>query len=172
MGEFAAPIFAPWALTVSYPEERQPYVLPDGSLGNGAPALRDAYTALEKALPQILYYATTSKLKVFMSRSPGQPFSDSVTVNGFEVKASGSEHGQVIVIHPSGHKFLVVGFRSGVSFQDPGLEWPSVQTLRVQRVAWSGDHWSSDGEPSYNVDQSHRTLSVDLDVPQAVLVSW
>lgn len=171
-GEFGVPIFAPWALTVSYPEENQPYVLPDGRLGNGATALHDAYTALEKALPQILYYATTNKLKVFISQLPGQPFSDTTELNGFAVKVSGSNNGQAIVIHPSGHEFLVVGFRSGVSFHDPAFEWPKMESVRVQRVAWSGDRWSQDGEPSYNVNQSDHSLVVDLDVPQAVLVSW
>src|SRR6266704_2217771 len=38
IGEFGAPIFAPWALTVSYPEPYAPYVLPDGTLANGAVA--------------------------------------------------------------------------------------------------------------------------------------
>lgn len=172
VGEFAVPIFSPWALTVSYPESYQPYVLPDESLGNGSPALHDAYAALEKALPQILFYATTDKLKVFMSPLPGHPFSDAADVNGFRVKVSGSNNGQVIVIHPSGHEFLLVGFRCGVSFHDPSFEWPAINNIRVQRVAWSGDRWSQDGAPSFNVDQSGHNLSVDLEVPQAVLVSW
>src|SRR5437764_13772816 len=89
VGEFSAPIFAPWALTVSYPESDQPYVLSDGSLANGAFALRDTYSSLSKALPQISYYATTDKLKVFMSRSPGQSFSATENVNGFPVTVSG-----------------------------------------------------------------------------------
>src|SRR5216684_2883713 len=37
VGEFGAPIFAPWALTDSYPEDYEPYVLADGTLANGAP---------------------------------------------------------------------------------------------------------------------------------------
>src|SRR3989475_1410024 len=41
IGEFGAPIFAPWALTVSYPESHAPYVLPGGTLANVAFALRD-----------------------------------------------------------------------------------------------------------------------------------
>jgi hypothetical protein len=172
LGEFGVPIFSPWALTVSYPENYEPYVQPDGTLGNGSPILRDAYTALEKALPQILFYATTDKLKVFMSPLPGRLFSDAADVNGFRVKVSGSNNGQVVVIHPSGHEFLLVGFRCGVSFHDPVFEWPAIKNVRVQRVAWGGDHSSRDGPASYNVDQSGHNLSVDLDVPQAVLVSW
>src|SRR5262249_12969205 len=36
VGEFGAPLFAPWALTVSYPESYEPYILPDGQEANGA----------------------------------------------------------------------------------------------------------------------------------------
>jgi hypothetical protein len=53
VGEFGVPIFAPWALTVSYPESNQPYVLNDGTLTSGAFALRDTYSSLGEALPQI-----------------------------------------------------------------------------------------------------------------------
>jgi hypothetical protein len=172
VGEFGVPIFAPWALTVSYPESDQPYVLGDGSLANGAFALRDTYSSLSKALPQISYYATTEKLKVFMSRTPGQRFSATETVNGFPVTVSGGNNGQAIVVHPAAHEFLVVGYRIRASFRDPIFQWPSIQKIRVQRVYWAGDHWNGDGEPEYYVDQSNKTLDVDLDTPQAVLIFW
>jgi hypothetical protein len=172
VGEFGAPIFAPWALNVSYPESGQPYVLTDGTLANGAFALRDAYASLGKALPQISYYATSEKLKVFMSRSPGQRFSETEDVNGFPVTVSGENNGQAIVIHPAAHEFLIAGYRTGVSFTDPAFQWPAMQQIRVEKVRWAGDRWNSDGEPEYYVDQTNRTLEVDLDTPQAVRVSW
>ena len=109
VSEFGVPIFAPWALTVSYPESNQPYVLNDGTLANGAPALRDTYSSLGRALPQISYYATTDKLKVFMSRSPGENFSTTEDVNGFPVTVTGENNGQAIVVHPAAHEFLLVG---------------------------------------------------------------
>ncbi len=172
VGEFGAPIFAPWALTVSYPESNQPYVLSDGTLANGAYALRDTYSSLAKALPQISYYATTDKLKVFMSRSPGQRFSTTETVNGFPVTVTGENNGQAIVIHPAAHEFLLVGYRTNVSFTDPAFQWPMMKQIRVERLYWAGDHWNPDGEPNYGVDQSKKTLDIDLNTPQAVLVSW
>ena len=129
-------------MTVSYPESDQPYILGDGRLANGAFALRDTYSALSKALPQISYYATTEKLKVFMSRSPGQRFSATENVNGFPVTVSGRNNGQAIVIHPAAHEFLVVGYRVSASFQDPMFEWPTMQKIRVQKVYWAGDHTS------------------------------
>jgi len=172
VGEFGAPIFAPWALTVSYPESNQPYVLSDGTLANGAYALRDTYSSLTKALPQVSYYATTDKLKVFMSRSPGQRFSTTETVNGFPVTVTGENNGQAIVIHPAAHEFLLVGYRTNVSFTDPAFQWPMMKQIRVERLYWAGDHWNPDGEPNYGVDQSKKTLDIDLDTPQAVLVSW
>lgn len=172
VGEFGVPIFSPWALTTSYPEDYQPYVGRDGTLLNGAPGLRDAYTSLSKALPQVLYYSGSPKLKVFMGRSPDQPFAETADVNGFKVHVSGSDNGQMIVIHPSGHEFLVVGFRSGISFNDPAFTWPAMKSVRVQSVTWTGDHWSQDGEPEYAVNQSTQTLNVGLTTPQAVLISW
>ena len=166
------PIFAPWALTASYPESYQPYVLNDGSLANGAFALRDTYSSLSKALPQISYYAGSTKLKVFMSRSPGQRFSQTEDINGFNVSVTGVDNGQAIVIHPAGHNFLLVGYRSNVSFHDAIFRWPGVKEVRVERVYWAGDHWVRDGEPAYGLNQSSNTLDVELDNPQAVRVSW
>jgi hypothetical protein len=42
----------------------------------------------------------------------------------------------------------------------------------VERVRWNGMGWSDDGEPEYDIDQSTKTLNVDLDHPEAVRVSW
>jgi hypothetical protein len=172
VGEFGAPIYAPWALTVSYPEPYQPYILPDGSEANGAPALRETYLSLTKALPQVSYYATTDKLKVFMAQTPGQRFSQTQELNGVKVTVTGERNGQAIVIHPSNHEFLMVGFRAGVSLSNPAFEWPAMKNVRVQRVRWTEDHFEKDGEPSYGVDQSNKTLDIDLEGPQAVRVSW
>lgn len=172
IGEFGAPLFAPWALTVSYPEPYAPYVLPDGTLANGAFALRDAYSSISKALPQISYYAGTDKLKVFMSRLPGRRFSQTEDVNGFKVTVTGENDGQAIVLHLSDHEFLLVGYRATVSFKDPAFRWPTMKALLVEKGHWSGERWVKDGEPSYDVNQSNVTLSVDLEAPQAVRVSW
>ena len=172
VGEFGAPIFAPWALTVSYPEPYEPYILPDGDEANGASLLRDAYTSLKKALPQISYYAASDKLKVFMANAPGERFTQTEGAGGFKVTVSGEQDGQAIVIHAGTHEFLVVGFRAQVSWHDAAFTWPGIQKLKVERVAWNRNHWERDGEPAYGVNQSTRTLSLNLDSPQAVRVSW
>jgi len=172
VGEFGVPIFAPWALTVSYPESNQPYVLGDGTLANGAFALRDTYSSVMKALPQVSYYATTDKLKVFMSASPGQRFATTESVNHLSVSVTGENNGEAIVIHPSGHELLLLGYRVSISIGDAVFQWPAMQRLKVQRVYWAGDHWKDDGEPSYAVDQSRKTVEVDLVGPQAVLLAW
>jgi len=127
---------------------------------------------LRKALPQISYYATTDKLKVFMSDSPGQRFTRTEDVAGFNVTVSGDHDGQAIIIHPEGHEFVVVGYRSQVSWKDSAFTWPEVKHMHVERVAWNQDHWERDGEPAYGVDQSSKVLSIDLDSPQAVRVTW
>ena len=172
LGEFGVPIFAPWALTVSYPESNEPYVLADGSEANGASALRDTYSSLSKALPQVSYYATTNKLKVFMSDSSAQRFTQTQEIDRFHVTVIGEHDGQAIVIHPSGHEFLVVGYRTSVSLNDPAFTWPAMKNLRVEKVVWDHDHWKRDGEPAYGVNQSTKALSVDLGSPQAVRVTW
>src|SRR5438445_152788 len=154
VGEFGVPIFAPWALTVSYPESNQPYVLNDGTLANGAFALRDTYDSLSKALPQISYYAGTDKLKVFMSGVPGQRFSQTEDVNGSRVIVTGESDGKAIVIHLSAHNFLLVGYRASVSFGDPAFWWPELRNIRAEKVYWAGDRWKEDGALTYGVDQS------------------
>jgi hypothetical protein len=172
VGEFGAPIFAPWALTVSYPESNEPYILPDGSEANGASALRDTYMSLTKALPQISYYATTEKLKVFMADSPGHRFTQTADVGGFKITVTGEHNGQAMVIHSSGHEFLAVGYRCNVSWKDPAFSWPQMKGVRVEKVVWNRDHWDKDGEPAYGVGQSNKVLSVDLSAPQALRVTW
>lgn len=162
VGEFGTPIFAPWALTVSFPESYEPYILPDGSEANGASALRETYTSLMKALPQISLYPGTDKQKVFMSDLPGQRFTETEAVNGFKTTVVGDRNGQAIVIHPSGHAFLVLGFRCQVSWRDKAFTWPEMKNLSVKRVMWADERWESDGEPSYNLDQTDNTLRVDL----------
>jgi len=172
VGEFGVPIFAPWALTVSYPESNEPYILADSSEANGASALRDTYSSLAKALPQISYYASTNKLKVFMSDSPGQRFTKTEEIDGLEVTINGDENGQAIIIYPSGHEFLVVGYRAAVSWHDPAFSWPGIKGLKVEKVVWNRDHWDRDGEPAYGVNQSRNVLSVDLGPPQAIHINW
>jgi len=159
-------------LTVSYPEAYEPYILADGSAANGAFALRETYESLSKALPQISYYAATDKLKVFMADSPGQRFTQTESVNGFQVTVSGERDGKAIVIHLSEHNFLVIGYRANISWKDAGIEWPHMKRIHVDRVRWSFDHWIHDGEPEYGVDQSHQRLELTLEIPQAVLVNW
>ena len=172
VGEFGAPIFAPWALTDSYPEPYEPYVRRDGSLANGAFALRDAYVSLSKALPQISFYAATDKLKVFMSDTSGQRFSRTENVSGASVSVKGDHDGEAIVIHAAGHEFLMTGFRTSVMLKDTTLAWPAIHNLQIERIRWNGAGWTNDGEPGYDINQSAKTLNVDLDDAQVVRISW
>jgi hypothetical protein len=172
VGEFGAPLFAPWALTDSYPESFQPYVLRDGTLANGAFKLRDTYSSMSKALPLISYYAGSNKLKVFMARSPGQPFSQTEEVNGSRVTVSGAQNGQAMVIRLSEREYLLVGYRINVSLEDAAFRWPALRSLRVERGRWSGQQWVKEGEPAYWVNQSKPGMIVEMDDPQAVHVSW
>src|SRR5215472_2856627 len=53
--------------------------------------------------------------------SPGQRFTQSAEIEGFKVTVSGEHDGQAIVIHPSGHEFMAIGFRTVVSWKDPAF---------------------------------------------------
>ncbi len=174
VGEFGAPIFAPWALSDSYPIPFQPYVLPDGSLANGAAALRDTYLSLRAALPQIASFAGTEKLKVFMSRLPGERFSETKDVNGAKVLVSGADNGQAIVIHPAPNEFILVGYHCEVTLTEDMFQWPSVRKVRVERGRYIGRDWKSDGDPIsfYGVNTEARTVEVPLMIPQVVRVYW
>jgi len=70
-----------------------------------------------------------------MSQSPEQRFSTKEDVNGSSVTVAGGENGQAIVIHPSGHDFLALRYRAGVSFSDPSFEWPGMTQIRVEKVS-------------------------------------
>lgn len=171
LGEFGAPLFAPLALTMSYPEIGGPYVSHDGRLANGAFELRDAYQSLESALPQILTYAGTDKLKVIQAPVAGEPFSKSETINGLTLSISGSADGQAIVIHPFEKQFLVVGYGVEFSFEGNDAVWPAVQGLHVQRVHWSKDGWTVEGDPYYGIYETNHRIWVGLEYPEAVLVT-
>jgi hypothetical protein len=174
VGEFGAPIFAPWALSDSYPVPFQPYVLPDGSMANGASALLDTYLSLRAALPQVTYYAGTEKLKVFMSRLPGERFEETKDVNGAKVVVSGEDNGQAIVIHSAPNEFILAGFRCEVTLTDDVFRWPDVRNVRVERGRFVGRDWKSDGDPAsfYGINTEARSLNVPLMVPQVVRVYW
>jgi hypothetical protein len=173
VGEFGAPIFAPWALNISYPVPFQPYVQGDGSLANGAGALRDAYRSLREALPQVTYYSETEKLRVFMSRLPGQKFSETQEILGAKVVVSGEDNGQAIVIHPAPNEFLIIGFRCQVELWSDMFAWPALQKVHVERGHFDRLVWKALGEPSeYGVNPTQKTLDVDLDAAQVVRIRW
>ena len=107
-----------------------------------------------------------------MSNLPGQRFTETADVHGVNVTVSGEHDGKAIVIHPSAHEFLVVGYRTQVSWKDTSFTWPTIKAIRVERVVWNHDHWDEEGKPAYGVDQSNKVLSVSLDSPQAIHVTW
>lgn len=171
LGEFATPIFSPWCLTVSYPEPYQPYLLADGKLGNGAAAFHEALQALSFALPPILTYAGTDSLRVFQAPAIGQTYATEERIGGVRLAMSEQRDGQAIAIHPTEKQLLIVGYRTQVSIKNEELTWPTMRKLQVARVRWSDSGWVTVGAADYGVDQSNKSLYVDLADPQAVLIS-
>jgi hypothetical protein len=171
VGELGAPLFAPWALNVSYPTRFEPYVTEDGTLAHGAPALRDTYTALGQALSPVAYYAGTGKQKVFMAQRPGRSFSTLSDLDGARIQVSGAGDGQAIVIHPAPGEFILVGFRCRVSIGDDDYLWPDLRRVRVETGRFEGGAWHAEGVPHHTFDQASRSLGVTLATPQVVRVS-
>ena len=172
VGEFAAPLFAPWALTESYPESYEPYVLKDGAPANGAAKLKETYSSIGLATSLIAYYAGTDRLKVFMAASPNERHNQDTQMAGAELTVSQEDNGQAMILSPAEHKLLIVGYRTGVSIKSSEFVWPALKNLRVQRGFWDGDQWTATGEAQYGIDQSHSTVFVGVEEPGAIRVEW
>jgi hypothetical protein len=119
-----------------------------------------------------LYFAGSGRLKVFMAPVPGQRFAQTANVGSSAVKVTGNSNGQAVVIRAADREFIVAGYRCSVTFTDPAFVWPSLKTVHVERGRWQGSRWIVEGAPSYGINESAKTLDIDLDTPQAVRVSW
>jgi len=173
IGEFGAPIFAPWALNISYPGSHFPYVLKDGTLANGAFALRDVYLSLRKAMAHVAWFACTDKLRVFMSEKPGESFRETSKVGGLKVSVGGAAGGQGIVIRTGKREILAVGYRITVSLATGMEKWPQLNKIKVSEGFYrDGDKWVPEGSPKYTIDQSRKLLRFHLEEPAAVRVRW
>jgi len=172
IGEFGSPIFAPWALNISYPTPFRPYVLEDGTLANGAFDLRDTYLALSQAMPVVSLFGGTENLKVFMAQFPGDRFSQTRDLSGSKITVSGQGNGQAMVIKTAENEFFALGFKCSVTLADSGFVWPGLQKVTVEKGAFEGDRWVASGEPRYTFNQSAQTLGLRLERPQVLRVYW
>ena len=162
VGEFGSPIFAPWALNVSYPTPYQPYVLEDGTIANGGLGLRECYETINKAMAPIAYYAGTNKLKVFMGVDPREKFAITTDLNGAKVMVNGQANGQVIIIHPNEREFLIAGYRCQISIATDKTIWPDLKDIKVENGKWDGDQWIAEGEVHYSINQSESTIDISM----------
>jgi hypothetical protein len=164
VGEYGSPLFAPWALSWSCPTDGEPYVQKDGTLANGAFALREAYTAIRKGGPAVAQLAGTERAKVFLAEMPGYRFKETKNVAGVDVTVSGVNNGQAMAIRLSDRELLVVGFRCTVSVKtgDAGV--------KAERGAWAGSEWKAEG--AINAQAQGGELRFLLAEPQAVRIYW
>ena len=166
VGEFGSPLFAPWALGDSCPTEGEPYVQKDGTLANGAFALREAYTAIEKGGPVVAQLGGTDRTRVFLAEMPGYRFHSTQDLLGLPVTVTGVNNGQAMVIRPADREVLIVGFRCRVAVQIGAGDRP----VNVQRGAWVGDRWQE--ESGLNASVAAGDVQVSLTDPQAVRILW
>ncbi len=172
IGEFGAPLFAPWALNISYPAPYQPYVLSDGSLANGAFRLRDCYTALRRSLPLIASRATTDDLAVFLSNRPGEEFTTWKDLRGVRLSVSGAGDGQAIGVATGPTEFFIAGYRCRATLSSSEFVWPQIRDLHVETGVFEGADWKGGGTARSSVNQSARSVGISLEEPQVVHVSW
>ncbi len=170
IGEYGAPIFAPWALNTSCPTPYQPYVLEDGSTANGAPGLKECYDSINMAMSQISYYAGTDNLKVFMGVQPGDEFSYTIDMKDTKLVVGGETEGQAMILHVHENEFLVIGYRCHVSISTPYATWPALKNIQVEKGSWKANEWSCIGEARYTINQSKHAVGVSLDTAQVVRI--
>ena len=172
IGEFGAPLFAPWSLSSSAPTPFEPYVREDGALAGGAAALRDCYASLSAVISEIAFHAGTGQLKVFMSEIPGDEFSATKEVSGTKVEVTGQNNGQAIVVQTAPHDFIVVGYHCHASIYGDEFVWPALRNVNIERGRSTAAGWIKDGEPYFGIDQSNRKLNLYLESPQAIRVKF
>jgi hypothetical protein len=164
VGEYGSPLFSPWALGSSCPTDGEPYVRKDGTLANGAFALREAYTAIQKAGPAIAQFGGTERARVFLAEMPGYRFHETQNIAGVRVTVSGVNNGQAIAIAPSDHELVVAGFRCTVAIQTAG------RPVKAEQGTWIGAEWKPEGVLRAEVSNGEARLL--LAEPQAVRFSW
>jgi hypothetical protein len=164
VGEYGSPLFAPWALSWSCPADGEPYVQKDGTLANGAFALREAYQAIRKGAPAIAQFGGTERARVFLAEMPGHRFKDTKDVAGLAVTVSGVNNGQAIAIRPSDRELLVAGFRCTVAART------GAGATKVERGAWTGAEWRPEG--AIRAEATDGEVRFLLTEPQAVRIYW
>lgn len=169
-GEFGSPIFAPWALNVSYPAPYQPYVTENGTIANGGYELRDCYQTLGKILAPVARYGGTERLKVFMAIQPEQKFSDIQDLGGCQVSVQGQDNSQAIVIYAGNHEYIAAGYRCVISVGTDKAKWPELKNIRVEEGHWAGCEWVAEGENRYSIEQSNHSIEVTLTSPAVVRI--
>lgn len=174
VGEYGSPLFTPWSLIISVPQRHEPYVLPDGELANGAFGLSAAYDVLDRALPAISYWGGTSHAKVFVSDLPDTPFSTTAVMGRMSVTVAGSSNGQAIVLQPSNHELILIGYRCQITLQSTSPSWPTSSAINVQSGGWNGAQWKTSGVPTVVAAAGSRPerIRIYLPDPQVVRVSW
>ncbi len=83
-------------------------------------------------------------------------------MSGLQLRVSGSDDGQPIIIHPSEEQLLIVGYRVVMSMKNSSFVWPEMQKLHVRRVHWAPTGWV-DGvaRPTYDAAGGSQVMYLD-----------
>jgi len=157
IGDYAAPLFSPWAFNISWPIRGEPYVLKDGTLANGAFDLMRTYTGVARAAAPIALCAGTDQLKVLLDGETRE-----TEVAGAKVSVVYDPGGQLMVLHPEPDEFLVIGWKASVTLETPMAKWPALKKLRVEAGRWEGPRWIPAPDPVYYAVQDERAVRIRL----------
>lgn len=170
VGEFGSPLFTPWSLVVSYPENDQPYVLPDGTLANGAAMLAAAYDLLGRAQPAISVFGGTAHSHVFQSSLPSEAFTETHIFSGMKVTVAGKGNGHAMVLQPTPHELVVIGDECTVLLQsDKGA---GRLRARWEAGRWQNGKWKRKGETAVIEVRNNTNATWQISMPKAQVVRF
>jgi hypothetical protein len=167
---FGSPIFAPWALNISYPRPYESFVNDDGSRGVAWKGLAEPYEALTPLVELLALYGGAGRAHLFMPLEPGKRFSQTAQINGHRVDAEGSAGGQCIVIDAEDGCLYICGYRCTVKVGTPNAAYPQCKSIRAERGFYNG-RWHKADDADIVLSQYDPYISVSLHVPSAIRLS-
>lgn len=167
IGELGAIGFDPWAIDSPFPERNVPPLVDPigGEWGPQAPALRDSYVAIGRAMQPIVEAQGTERLFTFV-QEPGETgccwHAQGVDVLISYITHEGAGRGMAIQIAEDDFLLLGVGYQA--AFQRPYPDGAPVRPRSVVKGEFVGSEW----RPHFPVE-GHRAHLLEPGVARVVL---
>ena len=168
IAKFGSPIFAPWALNISYPQPYEPLVNDDGSKGVSWNGLYEPYAALAPITELLARYGGGPRAHAFMPLEPGKRFSQAAQIGGRRVDVNGAAGGQCIVIDAEDGGLYICGYRCSVKVATPNAVYPKCNYVAAESGAYRDGRWAPERAVDIGLSQYEPYVSVGLRDPSAV----